>query len=208
MLDVHPIRTEADHRAALAEIAALMDARMGTSEGDRLDVLATLVEAYEAAHIQIEAPDPIAAIRFMMEQKQLSRRDLEPAIGSRARVAEVLNRRRALTLPMIRRLSRLLDIPADVLIQPYKTGVGGGAASPCPHRKKPTLRLSWRRSRSAALKHDPAVVLVRQTRSDCRATNSRNWQAGWTSFAAIWAVPDPVILRASSTVVVSLGLHR
>ena len=120
-MDVHPIRTEADHEAALAEIAALMDAEMGTPEGDRLDVLATLVEAYEAAHFQIEAPDPIAAIGFMMEQKQLSRRDLEPAIGSRARVAEVLNRRRALTLPMIRRLSRLLDIPADVLIQPYKT---------------------------------------------------------------------------------------
>ncbi len=121
-MDVHPIRTEADHRAALAEIAALMDAKMGTPEGDRLDVLATLVEAYEGAHFRIETPDPIAAIRFMMEQKQLSRRDLEPAIGSRARVAEVLNRRRALTLPMIRRLSRLLDIPADVLIQPYKTG--------------------------------------------------------------------------------------
>jgi HTH-type transcriptional regulator/antitoxin HigA len=120
-MDVRPIRTEADHRAALAEIAALMDAKMGTPEGDRLDVLATLVEAYEAAHIQIEAPDPVAAIRFMMEQKQLRRRDLEPAIGSRARVAEVLNRRRGLTLPMIRRLSRLLDIPADVLIQPYKT---------------------------------------------------------------------------------------
>jgi HTH-type transcriptional regulator / antitoxin HigA len=121
MMDVRPIRTEADHETALAEIAALMDAKMGTPEGDRLDVLATLVEAYEAAHFQIEAPDPIAAIGFMMEQKQLSRRDLEPAIGSRARVAEVLNRRRGLTLPMIRRLSQLLDIPAEVLIQPYKT---------------------------------------------------------------------------------------
>lgn len=123
-MDVRPIRTEADHQAALAEITALMDAEMGTPEGDRLDVLATLVEAYEAAHMPIEAPDPIAAIEFMMGQKQLGRRDLEPAIGSRARVAEVLNRRRALTLPMIRRLSRLLDIPADVLIQPYKTGHG------------------------------------------------------------------------------------
>jgi HTH-type transcriptional regulator / antitoxin HigA len=121
MMEVRPIRTEADHRAALAEIATLMDAKMGTSEGDRLDVLATLVEAYEAALIPIEAPDPISAILFMMEQKQLSRGDLEPAIGSRARVAEVLNRRRALTLLMIRRLSCLLDIPADVLIQPYKT---------------------------------------------------------------------------------------
>ena len=118
-MNVRPIRTEADHQAALAEIATLMDAGMGTPAGDRLDVLATLVEAYEAARIPIAPPDPIGAIQFMMEQKRLSRRDLEPAIGSRARVAEVLNRRRALTLPMIRALSQLLDIPADVLIQPY-----------------------------------------------------------------------------------------
>jgi HTH-type transcriptional regulator/antitoxin HigA len=124
MMDVRPIRTEADHRATLAEIAALMDARIGTAEGDRLDVLTTLVEAYEAERFPIEAPDPISAILFMMEQKHLSRRDLEPAIGSRARVAEVLNRRRALTLPMIRRLSSLLDIPADILIQPYKVTEG------------------------------------------------------------------------------------
>jgi HTH-type transcriptional regulator/antitoxin HigA len=111
MMDVRPIRTEADHQAALAEIATLMDAKMGTSEGDRLDILVTLVEAYETAHIPIEAPDPISAIVFMMEQKQFSRRDLEPAIGSRARVAEVLNRRRALTLPMIRRLSHSSRYP-------------------------------------------------------------------------------------------------
>ncbi len=120
-MDVRPIRTEADYRQSLAEITTLMDAEMGSPAGDRLDVLATLVEAYEAAHTPMEEPDPISAILFMMDQKQLSRRDLEPAIGSRARVAEVLNRRRALTLPMIRALSRLLDIPADVLIQPYET---------------------------------------------------------------------------------------
>jgi HTH-type transcriptional regulator/antitoxin HigA len=121
-MDVRPIRTEADYRRSLAEIATLMDAEMGSPDGDRLDILVTLVEAYEAARISLEAPDPISAIVFMMEQKALSRRDLEPAIGSRARVAEILNRRRALTLPMIRALSRLLDIPADVLIQPYETG--------------------------------------------------------------------------------------
>ncbi len=120
-MDVRPIRTEADYKAALAEIETLMNATMGSPEGDRLDVLATLVEAYEAVHLPIAAPDPVSAILFMMEQKQLSRRDLEPAIGSRARVAEVLNRRRPLTLPMIRALSRALDIPADVLIQPYET---------------------------------------------------------------------------------------
>ena len=86
----------------------------------RLDVLVSLVEAREARHVPLEAPDPIAAIVFMMEQKGLSRRDLEPAIGSRARVAEILNRRRALTLPMIRALSPLLDLPAEVLVAGYE----------------------------------------------------------------------------------------
>ena len=100
-----------------------MHARKGTAEGDRLDVLATLVEAWEARHVPIEAPDPIAAIQFMMEQKGLTRRDLEPAIGSRARVAEVLNKRRALTLPMIRALGPLLDLPVDVLVQAYPVRV-------------------------------------------------------------------------------------
>jgi HTH-type transcriptional regulator / antitoxin HigA len=116
---VRPIRSAADHRAALAEIERLMHARKGTPDGDRLDVLATLVEAWEARHVPIASPDPIAAILFMMEQKGLTRHDLEPAIGSRARVAEILNRRRALTLPMIRALSRLLDLPADILVQAY-----------------------------------------------------------------------------------------
>lgn len=120
-MDVRPIRTEADYHASLVEIARLMHAESGTPEGDRLDVLATLVEAYEAAHFPINAPDPIEAVIYMMEQKGLTRRDLEPAIGSRARIAEVLNRRRPLTLPMIRALSALLDIPADVMIQPYQT---------------------------------------------------------------------------------------
>ena len=140
-MDVRPIRTEADHQAALAEIAILMSAERGTPEGDRLDVLATLVEAYEAAHIPIEAPDPISAILFMMEQKLLRRRDLELAIGSRARVAEVLNRRRALTLPMIRRLSSFLDIPADVLVQPYKV------MRPVPPRHQKAKRSVLRRHR-------------------------------------------------------------
>ncbi len=120
-MDVQSVRTDADYQAALAEIATLMGAGRDTPEGERLDVLATLVEAYEATCFPIDAPDPIAAILFMMEQKHLTRRDLEPAIGSRARVAEVLNRRRALTLPMIRSLNRMLDIPADVLIQAYET---------------------------------------------------------------------------------------
>jgi HTH-type transcriptional regulator/antitoxin HigA len=117
---VRPIRSAADHCAALAEIEILMRAGPGTPDGDRLDVLVTLIEAWEARHVPIEAPDPIAAILFMMDQKGLRRRDLEPAIGSRARVAEILNRRRALTLPMIRALGRLLDLPVDVLVQAYE----------------------------------------------------------------------------------------
>jgi HTH-type transcriptional regulator/antitoxin HigA len=118
---IRPIRSAADHRAALAEIERLMRARKDTREGDRLDVLVTLAEAWEARHVPIAAPDPIAAILFMMQQKGLTRHDLEPAVGSRARVAEILNRRRALTLPMIRALSRLLDLPADILVLQYAT---------------------------------------------------------------------------------------
>jgi HTH-type transcriptional regulator/antitoxin HigA len=118
-MNLRAIHTQADYQNAIAQIPALMTAQPGTPEGDRLDIMATLIEAYEATHFSIDAPDPIEATLFVMEQEQMSRRDLEPAIGSRARVAEVLNRCRALTLPMIRALTRLLDIPADVLIQGY-----------------------------------------------------------------------------------------
>ncbi|HEU0076570.1 MAG TPA: helix-turn-helix domain-containing protein [Longimicrobiaceae bacterium] len=116
-ITVRPIHDEDDYDAALTEVDALMDATPGTPEGDRLDVLVTLIEAYEARHWAIDAPDPIDAIRIRMEQKNLRQRDLEPMIGSRGRVSEVLARKRALTLPMIRRLSKGLDLRADVLIQ-------------------------------------------------------------------------------------------
>lgn len=116
---IRPIRTKADYRAALKEAERLWDADPGTPAGDRVDVLTTLIQAYEAKHHPIPAPDPIAAILFMLEQKGLARRDLEPAIGSRGRVSEVLSRKRPLTLPMVRALSALLDIPAEVLIQSY-----------------------------------------------------------------------------------------
>ena len=121
LVEIHPIKTEADYRRALAEAERLWDADPGTPDGDYVDVLSTLIEAYEARHYPIPAPDPIAAIEFMIEQKGLSRRDLEPAIGSRGRVSEVLNRKRPLTLPMVRSLSALLQIPTDVLVQPYET---------------------------------------------------------------------------------------
>lgn len=120
-MDIHPIRTKADHRAALKDVERLWHAEPGTRTGDRVDVLVTLIEAYEAKHHAVPAPDPVAAIAFMMEQKGLSRRDLEPAIGSRGRVSEVLTRKRPLTLPMVRELSVLLDIPTEILVQPYET---------------------------------------------------------------------------------------
>jgi HTH-type transcriptional regulator / antitoxin HigA len=120
-MEIRPIRTKADYRAALDEVERLWDAEPGTRGGDRVDVLVTLIEAYEAKHYAIPAPDPIAAVEFMMQQKGFSRRDLEPMIGSRGRVSEVLTRKRPLTLPMVRGLSVLLDIPVDILVQPYET---------------------------------------------------------------------------------------
>lgn len=120
-MNIRPIKTKADHRAALKEVERLWNADPGTPDGDLVDVLVTLIEAYEAKHYPIPAPDPIAAIEFMMGQKGLARRDLEPAIGSRGRVSEVMTRKRPLTLPMVRELSALLNIPAEVLIQPYPT---------------------------------------------------------------------------------------
>jgi HTH-type transcriptional regulator/antitoxin HigA len=121
VMDIRPIRSEADYRAALTEVERLWDAEPGTPEGDQAEILSILIEAYEAKHHPIPAPDPIAAILFMMEQKGLTRRDLEPAIGSRSRVSEVLSRKRPLTLPMVRALSNLLQIPADVLVRPCET---------------------------------------------------------------------------------------
>jgi HTH-type transcriptional regulator / antitoxin HigA len=117
-MDIRPIHTEADHKLALKEISALMvaDPELGTPDGDRLDILTTLVQAYEAKHFPIAAPDPVEAIKFRMEQSGLSVKDLEPLIGKSNRVYEVLNRKRPLTLAMIRKLHRGLGIPAEVLI--------------------------------------------------------------------------------------------
>jgi HTH-type transcriptional regulator/antitoxin HigA len=115
---IKPIKTEADYDATLAEINTLMDAEPDTPEGDRLDILVTLVEAYEAKYWRIDPPDPIEAIKLRMQQRGLSRRDLEKVLGSKSRVSEVLNRQRPLTLAMIRRLHTTLGIPAESLIQP------------------------------------------------------------------------------------------
>jgi HTH-type transcriptional regulator/antitoxin HigA len=118
--NVKPIRTKRDYEAALIEVERLWGAKSGTPEGDRLDVLATLIDAYEAAHYPMDPPDPVEAIKFRMEQQGLTRKDLQPLIGTRTRVAEVLNRKRGLSIGMIRRLHKALGISAEVLIRPSR----------------------------------------------------------------------------------------
>jgi HTH-type transcriptional regulator/antitoxin HigA len=120
-MEIRPIRTQTDYQEALREIELLFDAEPNTPEYDQLDVLSTLVEAYEKVHFPIEIPDPIEAIQYYMDTGGWSRRDLEPCLGSRARVSEVLSRKRSLTLEMIRKLNQELGIPAEILIQPYES---------------------------------------------------------------------------------------
>lgn len=119
-MDIKPIKTESDYEVALREIQRLLEAPHGSPEGDKLDVLVALVEAYEQRHYPIPPPDPVEAILHHIESQGLSRRDLEPYLGSRSCVLEVLNRKRALTLDMIRKLHEGLGISADVLVQPYQ----------------------------------------------------------------------------------------
>src|SRR5882757_8552565 len=118
--DVKPIRTKRDYEAALREIERLWGAKLGTRDGDRLDVLATLIEVYEAEHYPMDPPDPIEAIKFRMEQMGLTRKDLEQLFGTRTRVAEVLNGKRRLSIAMIRRLHEKLGIPAETPIGPTR----------------------------------------------------------------------------------------
>lgn len=116
-MEVRPIKTDKDYRAALKRIETLMMARRNTPDGELLDVLATLVEAYEREHFPMDLPDPVEAIKFTIEQRGLSIKDLAPMIGRPNRVYEILNRQRPLTLRMIRRLHRDLGIPAESLIR-------------------------------------------------------------------------------------------
>jgi HTH-type transcriptional regulator/antitoxin HigA len=116
-MDIAPLKTKQDYRRALKEIEGLMRAKRNTPEGDRLDVLVTLVEAWEQRHYPLDLPDPIEAIKYHMEQNGLAPRDLIPFIGNRNRVHEVLNRRRPLTLKMIQRLHAGLRIPAESLLK-------------------------------------------------------------------------------------------
>ena len=115
-MEIKPIKSEADYERTLARIAELMDAEQDSPDGDELDVLTTLVEAYEARHFPVDPADPVDAILFRLEQQGLERKDLEPYLGSRQRVSEVLNRKRGLSLDMIRRLHEGLGIPLENLI--------------------------------------------------------------------------------------------
>lgn len=120
-MEIRPIRTQTDYQEALQEIESLFDAAQNTPEYDQLDILSTLVEAYEKTHFPIELPDPIEAIQYYMDSRGWSRRDLETCLGSRARVSEILSRKRTLTLEMIRKLNQELMIPAEILIQSYES---------------------------------------------------------------------------------------
>jgi len=119
-MQLKPIKTEPDHDAALREIERLWGAREGSADGDRLEILTTLVEAYEEAHFPMDMPDPIEAIKFRLEQQGEDRKALIGIIGSRTRVYEVLRRDRALSLAMIRQLNKRLRIPAEILIRPVR----------------------------------------------------------------------------------------
>jgi HTH-type transcriptional regulator / antitoxin HigA len=121
MMTLKPIKTEEDYEEALQEIEHLWEAKPGTPESDILEILVTLVEAYEREHYELPPPDPIDALEYFMESRGWTRKDLEPYIGSRGRVSEILGRKRPLTLAMIRRLEQATGIPASILVQPYET---------------------------------------------------------------------------------------
>ena len=123
-MTLRPIKSEEDYEAALGEIERLWDAKPGTPESDTLEILVTLVEVYEKAHHDLPAPDPIAALEYFMENRGWARKQLEPYIGGRGRVSEILSRKRPLTLVMIRRLEQATGIPGSILIQPYETEQG------------------------------------------------------------------------------------
>ena len=120
-MNIKPIKTEQDYTNALSKIESLMDAKSNTSQMDELEVLTTLVEAYEEQHYKIESPDPIEAIKFRMEQEGLKQKDLITIVGSKSRVSEILNKKRKLTIEMIRNLHKQLHIPIESLFLDYKT---------------------------------------------------------------------------------------
>lgn len=119
-MDIKPVKTKKDHANALKRIEQLMTAKANSPEGDELDILVTLVEAFEAKHYAVDAPDPIVAIQHRMEALGMERKDLELLLGSKSRVSEILNRKRKLTMDMVRTLHVKMNLPAEALIQDYK----------------------------------------------------------------------------------------
>ncbi len=119
-MDIKPIKTELDYEKALKRLEEIFDAPAGTPESDEADILGLLIDEYEKIHYPIEAPDPIEAIKIRMEDMKLKQVDLIPEIGGKSRVSEVLNRKRKLTVEMIRKLTKRLNLPADLLIQDYR----------------------------------------------------------------------------------------
>jgi HTH-type transcriptional regulator/antitoxin HigA len=150
---IAPIKSEADYNDALAEIDRLMDAEPNTSRGDRLDILVTLVEAYEAKHWAIEPPDPIDAIKIRMEQRGLTRRDLQRILGGSGRVSEILNRRRA-SVEMMRRLHRELAIPAESFLLTHRSR--GGTRRAAASVKRGTKQLKRRTAGRSSKRADAA----------------------------------------------------
>lgn len=119
-MKVKPIKNNKDYEKALHRIENLMAAKEGTPESDELDILSTLVDVYEETHFPIRAPDPIAAIEHCMEALNLDRKDLEKMLGSKSKVSEVLNKKRKLSMEMVRSLNKGMGIPAEILIRDYK----------------------------------------------------------------------------------------
>lgn len=120
IMNIAPIKTKSDHEKAMIRVEALWDAELNTPEGDELDVLVTLIEVFEKEHYPIDAPDPVAAIKFRMEQQGLEDADLVPMIGQRSKVSEVLNKKRKLSINMIRNLNSMLSIPLESLVSDYE----------------------------------------------------------------------------------------
>ena len=119
IMNIKPIKTESDYKKAIERLEVIFDAEKGTKEGDELEILSILIEKYEADNFPIEMPDPIEAIKFRMEQLGIKQKDLAEIVGFKSRVSEILNKKRKLTVEMIRNLSQKLNIPSDVLIQKY-----------------------------------------------------------------------------------------
>ncbi|MBI3538363.1 MAG: helix-turn-helix domain-containing protein [Chloroflexi bacterium] len=160
MQDLRPIKTETDYQTALKEIENLFSATPNTPEGDRLEILATLVDAYEDARYDIPAPDPIEAIHYHLESRGLTRRDLEPYLGSRARVSQILNRQRALSLGTIRQLHQGLGIPAEILLQPYRV-------------RKSKARVVLQRTTSSRKRLQSPSPVLREAKAQYRTQRSR-----------------------------------